>query len=283
MREFSNVVFAGGGSRCFWQAGFWSVFDPDGKRVPQRVAAVSAGAAMACLLFSRKTAFGLSYFKQATASNRRNFYPTRVLRGGKPFPHERIYRDAIEATIDVDALATLHAGPEFHIAMSALPRWLGPHAAMVTGMLAYDLEKRVRRPVHPTLGRALGFRPVFGSVRACATPGALADLILASSATPPFTPVGRFDGHAVLDGGLVDNVPVQPLADQPGETLVLLSRCYPRLPNIARRTYVQPSKPVRISMWEYTDPQGLQDTFDLGRADAEAFMRSADRNSGAAA
>jgi len=277
MSDFSNLVFAGGGSRCFWQAGFWSVFDPDNTRTPQRVVAVSAGAAMACLAFSRKIETGLHYFKEQTAKNPRNFYPTHMLRGGETFPHERIYRDAITATIDNSALAMLHAGPRLQIGMSALPRWLGPRSGTITGLLAYDLEKRVRKPVHPKLGRALGFRPVFGTVGACATPAALADLILASSGTPPFTPVARFGGEAVLDGGLVDNVPVQPVANEPGETLVLLSRCYKILPTVIGRTYVQPSTPIGISMWDYTNPKGLQDTFDLGRRDGEAFVRASRR------
>jgi predicted acylesterase/phospholipase RssA len=271
---FSNLVFAGGGSRCFWQAGFWSVYDPEGTETPERVVAVSAGAAMACMLFSGRTEFGLNYFKQQTARNARNFYPARALTGGTAFPHEAIYRNAIAATIDADALAALHAGPSIEVTMAGLPRWLGPQTATVAGILAYDLEKYLFRPVHPRFGRVLGFRDLSGMVRACATPQALTDLILASSGTPPFTPSAQFQGQTVLDGGLCDNVPVHPLADQPGETLVLLSRRYTELPKVAHRTYVQPSVKAPVSMWDYTNPQALQDTFDLGRRDADSFVRS---------
>ena len=274
MAAFANLVFAGGGSRCFWQAGFWSVYDPEGTETPARVVAVSAGAAMACMLFAGRTEFGLNYFKQQTSRNPRNFYPTRALKGGSAFPHEAIYRNAISATIDADALAALHAGPSIEVTMAGLPRWLGPQTATVAGILAYDLEKYLFRPVHPRFGRMLGFRDLSKTVRACATPQALTDLILASSGTPPFTPSAQFEGQTVLDGGLCDNVPVHPLVNQPGETLVLLSRRYAELPKVTHRTYVQPSAKAPVSMWDYTNPQALQDTFDLGRRDAESFVRS---------
>ena len=44
--------------------------------------------------------------------------------------------------------------------------------------------------------------------------------------------VGNFDSD---HGGVVDNVPICALASDPGETLVLLTRRYPRLPEIPGR------------------------------------------------
>ena len=83
----------------------------------------------------------------------------------------------------------------------------------------------------------IGFRPEVVSVRECATPERLANLILASSCTPPMTPLQRWNGRYVLDGGVVDNVPICALGEEPGETLILLTRRYPRLPN--RRTHLR--------------------------------------------
>ena len=48
--HFDHITFTGGGNRCFWQAGFWSALSPALKHPPGAVAAVSAGAAMACVL-----------------------------------------------------------------------------------------------------------------------------------------------------------------------------------------------------------------------------------------
>ena len=44
-QPFEAVVFAGGGCRCFWQAGFWEVAAPALGWQPRVAGAVSAGAA----------------------------------------------------------------------------------------------------------------------------------------------------------------------------------------------------------------------------------------------
>jgi len=105
-------------------------------------------------------------------------------------------------------------------------------------------------------------------------PEALADLVLASSCSPPMTPLLTWKGRFVLDGGVVDNVPVCALDDAPGETLVMLTRRYPALPDIPGRTYVQPSMKIPVSAWDYTNADGLQFAYDLGRRDGEAFART---------
>jgi predicted acylesterase/phospholipase RssA len=110
------------------------------------------------------------------------------------------------------------------------------------------------------------------SVRSCAAPVDLADLILASSCSPPMTSRLMWKGHYVLDGGVVDNVPVCALDDAPGMTLVMLTRRYPALPDTPGRLYVQPSMKIPVSAWDYTNADGLQVAYDLGRRDGEAFL-----------
>ncbi|VVE80642.1 Patatin [Pandoraea sputorum] len=103
--------------------------------------------------------------------------------------------------------------------------------------------------------------------------------MLQSSCTPPFTPILRRGGRAVLDGGMVDNVPVDALDATPGQVLVMVTRRYPR-PQIFTqhhggqdRLYVQPSEPVPISSWDYTRPENMAPAFALGRKDGETFLR----------
>ena len=56
-------------------------------------------------------------------------------------------------------------------------------------------------------------------------------------------------------------------------TLVLLTRPYPEaaIPHAPGRTYVQPSRPTPVAKWDYTSPRLIQETYDLGRRDGEAF------------
>ena len=272
--RFKNVVFAGGGIRCFWQAGFWSEVAVPLNIHPEKVAAVSAGAAMACMIFAGLWEETLDLFKLATGHNRRNIYPANIFRNAPVFPHAAMYRKAILEVIDMKSIQRIHRGPDIRIQIVRLPRWFGPYTGTLAGFLAYQLEKSFYRPVHPKLGRGIGFIPEVISVRDCRTPEALADLILASSCTPPFTPVLNYNGFPVLDGGIVDNVPVTAIGSAEGNTLVLLTRSYPKVPAIAKRTYVQPSEPISVSKWDYTNPAGLQAAFDLGCHDGRIFVQT---------
>jgi predicted acylesterase/phospholipase RssA len=271
---FDSVVFAGGGSRCFWHAGFWREVQAPLELAPRQIAAVSAAGAIACALTAGIGEDALRLFQAATRGNPRNVYPRNLFGTAPVFPHERMYRKAVLDLFDPATLAKVHAGPDIRMLLGHMPRWLGPRTGFLTAAAAYNFDKRVRRAVHPTTPRALGFWPEVVSVRSCAAPADLADLILASSCSPPMTSRLMWNGKFVLDGGVVDNVPVCALDGAPGMTLVLLTRRYPALPDIPDRTYVQPSTDIPVSAWDYTNADGLQVAYDLGRRDGEAFLKA---------
>ena len=277
--DYDAAVFAGGGTRCFWQMGFWSVAAPALGLAPRQAAAVSAGAAAATAALIGKTDEALEHFKQATAANPKNVYPGRLLSrsGQRAFPHEAMYRAAICGIVDEADVRLLHEGPELRVLVARPPRWLGPRLALLAGLGCYVVEKRLRDPLHGALSRKVGFTAEVVSSHDSPSPEAMADLILASSCTPPFTSLIQRGGRPVLDGSLVDSAPLFALRGQPQRVLVLLTRRYGELPpgggGGPEVTYVQPSQPISISKWDYTSPQGLQRTFDLGRRDGEAFVR----------
>jgi predicted acylesterase/phospholipase RssA len=274
---FDQVVFAGGGNRCWWQAGFWEVVQPELALRPRVITGISAGAATACMLYTNNARWVMDYYAHALRDNRKNAYWGNLLRAQSVFPHYRIYRQAL-LDIFADQFATLQSAPEIRIGVSHLPRWLGARSAVAAGLIAYNIEKYVRKTLHPTLGQSLGFHPEFINAQACTSVEDLADLILQSSSTPPFTPVLRRNGRPVLDGGMVDNVPVGALDATPGDVLVMVTRIYPRPQMFVvshgeqRRIYVQPSRKVPISSWDYTSPAQMQHAYDLGRSDGEQFL-----------
>ncbi|SAL42900.1 patatin [Caballeronia arvi] len=274
---FDQVVFAGGGNRCWWQAGFWDVIQPELNLRPRVIAGISAGAATACMLYTNESRWVMRYYAEALRENRKNAYWGNLLRGQSVFPHYRIYRQAL-LDIFADRFRDLAKAPEIRIGVSHLPRWLGARSAVAAGLIAYNIEKYVRKTLHPTLGQTLGFHPEFVKAQECATIDDLADLILQSSSTPPFTPILRRNGRPVLDGGMVDNVPVAALDATPGLVLVMVTRLYPRermfvVPHgEQKRIYIQPSRKVPISSWDYTSPSQMQHAYDLGRADGEDFL-----------
>lgn len=275
---FESVVLAGGGSRCLWQAGFWREAAEPLELSPRQFATVSAGSAIGCAIVAGVAEETLRLFKEITRTNPRNFYPRHLLEGKPAFPHYAMYRSAMLEIVDDAMLARLKTGPDLRVLIGRLPSWLGPRAGVLAAAAAYNFDKRVRKLVHPETSRRLGFSPETVRVADCETRESLADLVLASSCTPPMTPMLRWKGSYVLDGGVIDNVPLCALDDTPGETLVLLSRPHKHLPEVPGRTYVQPSKPVGISAWDYTSPDGLQKAYDLGRKDGETFVNDRRRS-----
>jgi predicted patatin/cPLA2 family phospholipase len=152
---------------------------------------------------------------------------------------------------------------------------MGARLAAVVGVIAYNIEKHLFYPLHPVFSTKLGFKGEVRSVSECSTREELTDLILASSCAPPLLPVMKLGKKVALDGGMIDNVPVRILDDCTGKKLVLLTRRYKdsMLPEETGVVYVQPSEDIKITKWEYTDPEGLQYVYDLGRRDGERFAK----------
>ncbi len=272
--NYEGVVFAGGGCRCFWQAGFWSVAAPALGLRPRAISAVSAGSAFACAAVGGVIEPVLADFVRRTRSNRRNFYWGHLLGSRPAFPHGQIYRETILANIDTSVLERVHTGPDIRILLARPPRGVPTTLALLAGFVAYRLDRALRKGVHARWARRLGFGLEVVEASTCESPDTLADLILQSSCMPPITPLYTRNRAAVVDGGMIDGVPVELLEDCES-VLVLLSRRYAALPSIPGRVYIQPSAPVPISMWDYASPERVQETFDLGRRDGEAFVASA--------
>lgn len=273
---FESVVFAGGGSRCFWQLGFWQTAASALNLRPQVLASASAGAAFACFAVASDAEDVLHNFKIATGLNEKNFYISNIFSRKSMFPHYRMYREAILYALDDTAMKKLKSGPDIRVLVTRPPFWMGARLAALIGVSAYNIEKHLFYPLHPVFSTKLGFKGEVRSVSECGTREELTDLILASSCAPPLLPVMKLGNRVALDGGMIDNVPVRILDDCTGKKLVLLTRRYKDsiLPAENGVVYVQPSEDIKITKWEYTDPEGLQYVFDLGRRDGESFAKT---------
>ena len=119
--RFDAVVFSGGGCRCFWQAGFWSVVAPALELRPRTVLGASAGSAFACAAVADRLGEVVAAFTRRTARNPRNVYPSNVMRRRPVFPHEAIYRGTIMDTMDAATLARLHHGPDLRLLVARPP------------------------------------------------------------------------------------------------------------------------------------------------------------------
>ncbi len=271
---FDAIAFAGGGNRCYWQGGFYEAAADRLGLKPAVAVGVSAGA-FACVY--SLLGIGPEVRKRVLAGcgpHLKNFDVAGWRAGGPLCPVGPMYRDLIDAVIDAPALARLQRMTDLAIAVTRLPRGLPPLLGAALGIGAYQLEKHLLHPVHPRLGRRLGFRAEFVRVRDMSDPRELVDTLMASGGVPPFMPVMDVGGRPAFDGGLVDNVPVAllaPIEAAGGRSLVLLTRVYGRLPQVAGRTYVQPSRPIRVKQFDVRNPDGIRAAYELGLEDGAAF------------
>jgi predicted acylesterase/phospholipase RssA len=268
------ITFAGGGNRAFFQLGLMNRLASFLAPRLRAIAACSAGACVATLWLAERAAETHQFWIKRREGVKKNLDVRRLLKREPLAPHGAVYRDTLLFSFREGGFEKVVGQPfPIWILAARFPaRW--PSAlAVAAGLSAYSLEKAVRpEMIHPSFGQRLGFRPFLFDARDCRSPEELTDLVLASSATPPFTPVGRFAGEALLDGGMVDNVPAFAAERDPSVKLnvVLLTRPYPAkvLGRSGIRYYLAPSAPVPIERWDYTQPDRLSATIDMGEREA---------------
>jgi len=272
---YDAIVFAGGGNRCYWQGGFYEAVAERLALKPTLAVGASAGAFAGIYSLLGMGHNVRAQVIPACGPHRKNFDFAAWRRGEALCPIGPMYRAFLHMLFDADALALLQRLTDFHIAVTRLPRGLPPILGAALGIGAYQLEKHLFAPVHPKFGRRLGFSAEFVRVRAMTAPNQLADALLASSGVPPFMPVTKVGDRPAFDGGLFDGVPVAPLVPVEtagGRSLVLLTRLYKDLPRVKGRTYVQPSRRIRVKQFDLRDPGGIRDAYELGLKDGAAFV-----------
>jgi predicted acylesterase/phospholipase RssA len=269
------LTFAGGGNRAFYSLGLMNRW---AEAVLPRVAAVSSCSAGACVittLLSGRAAPAREFWLDRTKGITKNFDWSKLLHGERPAPQGAIYRETLRVTFADGGLERIRSQPfPIYVVAAAFP-WMLPRLLSVAlGLGLYSLERSVRRAPHPMLPRLiLGFSPVVVDARDCESVDELTNLILASSSTPPFTPIGEFRGHKLLDGGMVDNAPAF-VAERHSEvrrSVVILSRVYhPSVLGVqGSRLYIAPTTQPPIGRWDYTQPHMLDETVAMGEREAD--------------
>ena len=267
------LTFAGGGNRAFYQLGMLREWGDWLLPRTAGVATCSAGAYVFLLYLAQRWNESWDFWLKAREGTTQNIRFRNAFSGEPMAPHGRVYRATTMHMLDGGGLERIQASPfPIWILCAAFPRYLPGPLAVTIGLAGYQVEKALYPTrIHPRLGRALGFRPVAIDARTCRTREELTDAVMASSATPPFTPVVTINGEPLLDGGLVDNAPAFLGDEVPGATrnLVFLTRAYPgaRL-RTRHRLYLAPTRPVPTHRWDYTRPHLVADTIEQGVREA---------------
>jgi predicted acylesterase/phospholipase RssA len=269
--SFDQLVFSGGGLRCFWQGGFLDVVRDEIGLAPDRITGVSGGALSACCFVARRGPQMLERMCEAFGRNDSNVAWDSFQEDGLT-PHQRLYRQCVDEVLDETARQQIVNGPSLtillgHPPLSGLPKLSGTAAT-----LAYEAELHSIASPHFNWAQKIGLGTSRVDARKAARDGTLTDLVAAAAVIPPVFEPPEWEGRPVVDGGMADQAPM-PDPDE-GDTLILLTRHYSGLTPVPGRTYLDPSEPCPVDKIDFTDPAKLRDTWSCGEADGRSYLET---------
>ncbi len=270
-----QLVFSGGGLRCFWQGGVMEVLQDHMTLAPSRVTGVSGGALSAVGHLSGCERRLLDAMCEAFANQDRNHNlgdPRQIFeRGGHGITsHQQIYCEVVEQVITEEAAQRIADGPQLQILVAHPPDHDWPKLTGAAMTLFYEAELHLIGSPHFTWAERMGLTSTLVDANLAAREGRLADLVCAAAVIPPVFDPPEWDDRPVIDGGMADQAPM-PQPDS-GNTLILLTRAYPRLPSSDRRYYVHPSRETPADKIDFTDPDKLRHTWQQGEEDARSWL-----------
>jgi predicted acylesterase/phospholipase RssA len=271
MANFQQLVFGGGGTRCFWHGGFLSAAREPLELEPQRIAAVSGGALSAACFVARRGHRLLEVTLETFSQIDENLDRHQETAGEGFTPHQKAYRDIVKTVIDEDAEQRIAQGPGFQVLVGHPPSRRALRSRTALAMVLYEVDLLLRSKPDIVLPKLAGVTGELIDARAAARSGKLVDLICAAATIPPVFDVKERDGEEVIDGGLTSKAPM-PEPDE-GRTLVLLTRSFRNLPDDPRLVYVQVSGETPADKLDFSDAEKIQKTWQQGEADAERFLR----------
>ncbi|MES2945573.1 MAG: patatin-like phospholipase family protein [Pseudomonadota bacterium] len=268
-----TLAFAGGGNRCWWQAGAISHLLQQGWKLPPQLVGTSAGAGVAASCITDGPKAALDACLRLYGANSHLFEWKGLARLRIRFAHQHIYPSWIASFVNSGNFASLQtSGTRLRVALTRPAPALGLAGSIAAGTVAYVIDKHLWNSIHPRLPRLFGLRQDFADLHQCHTFAEAQALLGAAAAAPPFMRSQRIGGVAAIDGGYTDNAPIHPQSEQEkSRTLVLLTRYYPRLPQLFHwlgRTYWQPSQRVPVSTWDCRANTTVEAAFALGERDA---------------
>ena len=271
-RRYTHAVLAGGGNRCWWQAGLMEVLSQHRCWQVGHLVGASAGAGMAAAVATGRIGAALEAAVDRFDRTAANVRWRELLRGRRPFELPRIYRDWVAVFVDAAGHARLRAAaPRVEVAITRPMRWLPPALGASVALGLYATEKFWLKTFHARLPHRLGLRAEYLDLADSRDADEARDWLRASAAAFPVAPGVHVRGRLALDGGFYDNVPLPRDAAAHASTLVLLTRHRPGLPRIFElggRVYLQPARPVPAVNLDCTSGNDVRRTFEQGVREA---------------
>jgi predicted acylesterase/phospholipase RssA len=276
--SFDHIILAGGGNRCWWQAGVLKVWQQHCGALTRRFTGVSAGAAIAAAHLTQTLTEAMRACRELYSENDSIW----VGQPGHWFAHTHIYPAWLRAFFTPSRLVQLRE-PQLQVGIARLPRGiprLFESVGITLGIAMYLVEKGGARSVHARWPRRFGFRMELHPIGAVTEHAKAIELLCASAAGVPFMPAQQIEGRTAIDGGFADHAP-QPILHVKGKherQLVLLTRHTAHRPQLFEfngRTYAQPSREIPVSTWDCTRHCDITPAYELGLRDGRALLSRA--------
>ena len=275
-RHFSHVALAGGGNRCWWQAGFLDVFLSQVATKPKQLIGASAGAAIATAVVTDRVRQSLEAAAQKFEETTRNFEWRLLARGERPFAMPRIYPEWIKSFLSASDWPLFKSNPiKVDVVITRPLPGLPVSLSTLLALGLYTTEKFWLKNFHPRLPHWMGLRAEHLDLSGAKDLETAHAYLLATAAAVPITPVHRVHDRPALDGGFYDSVPLPKDRQHDEHTLVLLTRHQASKPHVfelGRRIYVQPSATVAAKNFDCTDGVSIRSTYLQGKQDAQALF-----------
>lgn len=269
--RFEQLVFSGGGTRCFWHGGFLEITKEPLELQPDRVTGVSGGALSAAGFLANREKALLEIMGSTFEKVDRNVNLLSSESSERLTPHQRAYRSVVEQTLNTEAEETIAHGPQFQVLLAHPPSSRFPRATTLPLLLAYVIDLQVRSHPNLVLPQWLGLREELVDARQAAREGKLVDLICYAAAIPPVFDLPGWNGEKVIDGGLACKAPL-PEPDR-GQTLLLVTRRFRNLPKHPNRLYVAVSDETPADKLDFTSREKIERTWQMGKRDGERFLQ----------
>ncbi|MEM7506209.1 MAG: patatin-like phospholipase family protein [Pseudomonadota bacterium] len=271
--SYDQLVFSGGGLRCFWHGGWMEAVETRLTFVPKRVTGSSGGALSAAAWIAGRESKLFDRFARALRAEDDNFALHDLDADDGRSPHQRVYEAIVEDVLDARALARIADGPVFQVNVSTTGDSGGTALRALAAGTIYQVEQILAPTPRPRASALAGVEQRLIDGNRAARDGTLPDLIRMAATVPPAFRPDDWDGEPLYDGGMVDKAPL-PQPDE-GRTLVLLTKRFQSLPDDdpGRIHYVQPSQTVLSgSKLDFTDPGLLREAWDQGHRDGAAWL-----------
>lgn len=279
------LAFAGGGCKALYAMGFGLVLRKK-KFIIKEISGVSAGAASALGILSETEDEIIEYLAELTRRNSFNFKLLSLFQGTSPFPHENIYRRLIRHGLNLEKIKSSKVKIKI-LTVRAIPKKqklmedLWTRAKLITettrAYLLDEVDKMRGLPCNRVslIMEKWNMEELVYQNKDLKSPEILETIILNSSSIPPVISFQNHNSMYFLDGGLTNNLLIEKFSRNSkilgiyyedttifGKDKKLLEKCF----------LVKPSKTIPISSFDYTNPEGVKECYELGKEDAKKLL-----------